>query len=81
MIYSHAGHDIDLPLPRIRHFGEAGIGILPEIEEFLPLLFLLIHRKVHLAQQFLEAWVGAQGITKRFSDVRQVGATHLVGLF
>jgi hypothetical protein len=38
MIYSHAGHDIDLPLPRIRHFGEAGVGVLPEGEEFLVML-------------------------------------------
>ena len=26
------------PFPRIRHFGEAGIGVLPEVEEFLVVL-------------------------------------------
>jgi len=25
MIYSHAGHDIDLPFPRIRYYGESGV--------------------------------------------------------
>jgi hypothetical protein len=53
------------PLLRIINFREAGVGGLPEGEELLLLLFILIHRKVHLAQQFLEAWVGAHGITIR----------------
>ena len=48
--------------------------------EFFVLLFLLIHWKVHLAQQFLEARVGTQGVQVRSTDVRQIWLMVLVSL-
>ena len=47
------------PLPRILNLSYPRVSVFPEGEEFLVLLFLLIHRKVHLAQQFLEPRVRA----------------------
>jgi hypothetical protein len=42
--------------------------VLPEEEEFLVLLFFLIHRKADPAQQVLEARVGAQGVFTGSTD-------------
>ena len=44
-------------------------------------LFLLIHRKVHLAQQVLEARVGAQGIKVGQAEIGQVRVVLLIGFF
>ena len=57
------------------------IGVLPEVEEFFVLLFLLIHREAYPAQQVLETRIGAQGIPGRYTDIGQVGIVLLIGLF
>jgi len=36
---------------------------------------------LHIAEQFLEAWVGAQGISIRVAEIRQVGVMLFVGFF
>ena len=47
------------PLFRISHFSYTRLSVFLKGEEFIVLLLLLIHRKVHLAQQVLEAQVTA----------------------
>ena len=55
------------PLFGILHLSNTRVSILPERKEFLVLLFL--NRKADLAQQVLEARVGAQGVVERKANV------------
>jgi len=70
------------PLPCIRNLNYPRISVLPELEEFLLLLFLLIHRQVHLSQQFLKSRFVAQGVPIWIdTQIRHVWIALLEALF
>ena len=84
------------PLLRILNLSNTRVSVFPEVEEFLVILqgfsgiaLLFIEfadhsllRKIHPAQEVLEAGVGAQGVEKSFDlELRHHSRAILVGLF